>query len=121
MSNALNWFEIPASDIKRAVKFYGTILGVELSIAEMMPGYKMAMLPAEEGVGGGIVQGEGYTPSAVGALVYLNAGEDLAVALSKVESAGGKILVPKTNIGENGFFAFVLDTEGNKVGLHSMN
>ena len=120
MSNALNWFEIPAADIKRAVKFYSTILGTELEISDMMPGYQMAMLPAEDGVGGGIVQGEGYTPSAEGSMVYLNAGEDIDVPLGKVEGAGGKILVPKTSIGENGFFAYFLDTEGNKVGLHSM-
>lgn len=120
MSNALNWFEIPASDIKRASKFYGTILGADLAIAEMMPGYQMAMLPAEDGVGGALIQGEGYTPSAEGAVVYLNGGQDLAVALGKVEGAGGKILAPKTDIGENGFFAYILDSEGNKVGLHSM-
>lgn len=120
MSNALNWFEIPASDIKRASKFYGTILGAELMIAEMMPGYQMTMLPAEDGIGGGIVQGEGYTPSAEVSMVYLNAGENLDVPLAKVEGAGGKILVPKTGIGENGFFAYFLDSEGNKVGLHSM-
>ena len=69
---------------------------------------------------GGIVQGEGYMPSAEGSMVYLNGGEDLDVPLGKVEGAGGKILVPKTDIGENGFFAYFVDTEGNKVGLHSM-
>jgi predicted enzyme related to lactoylglutathione lyase len=121
MSNALNWFEIPAMDIKRAVKFYNTILGVELEISDMMPGYQMAMLVAEGGAGGGIIQGEGYTSSTEGSLVYLNGGEDLAVALAKVEGAGGKVLAPKTDIGDNGFFAYFLDTEGNKVGLHSMS
>ncbi len=121
MSNALNWFEIPASDIKRAAKFYGTILGADLTIAEMMPGYQMAMLPAENGIGGALIQGEGYTPSAEGSVVYLNGGEDLAVPLGKVEGGGGKVLVPKTDIGENGFFAYILDSEGNKVGLHSMS
>jgi predicted enzyme related to lactoylglutathione lyase len=121
MSNALNWFEIPATDIKRAVKFYSTVLDVELEISDMMPGYQMAMLMAEGGVGGGIIQGEGYTPSTEGSVVYLNAGEDLAMALAKVEGAGGQVLVSKTDIGENGFFAYFLDTEGNKVGLHSMS
>lgn len=120
MANALNWFEIPASDIKRAAKFYGTILGADLTVTEMMPGYQMAMLPAEDGVGGALIQGEGYAPSTEGSVVYLNGGEELAVALGKVEGAGGKILVAKTSIGENGFFAYILDSEGNKVGLHSM-
>ncbi len=120
MGNALNWFEIPAEDIKRAAKFYGTILGAELQIGEAMPGFHMAMLPHEDGVGGAILQGEGYTPSTEGSLVYINGGDDLAVALGKVEAAGGKVLMPKTSIGENGFMAFFLDTEGNKIGIHSM-
>jgi len=119
MSNALNWFEIPATDIKRAVKFYSTVLGVGLEISEPMPGFQMAMFPAEDGVGGDIVQGEGYTPSTEGSVVYLNAGEDLALALAKVEDAGGQVLVPKTGIGENGFMAYFKDSEGNRVGLHS--
>ena len=120
MLNALNWFEIPASDINRAAKFYSTVLGAELEIAEMSPGYLMAMLPSEDGVGGALVQGEGYAPSKEGTVVYLNGGEDLALPLGNVEAAGGQVLVPKTDIGENGFFAYILDSEGNKVGLHSM-
>jgi hypothetical protein len=120
MLNALNWFEIPASDINRAAKFYSTVLGAELEIAEMMPGYLMAMLPSEDGVGGALIQGEGYAPSTDGTVVYLNGGEDLALPLGKVEAAGGQVLVTKTDIGENGFFAYILDSEGNKVGLHSM-
>jgi predicted enzyme related to lactoylglutathione lyase len=120
MSNALNWFEIPAADIERAAKFYGTILAAELEIGEMSPGYLMAMLPAAEGgVGGGLVQGEGYVPSTVGTLVWLNGGDDLSVVLSRVEGAGGKILMSKMSIGELGFAASFLDIEGNKVGLHS--
>jgi len=120
MANALNWFEIPASDIKRAMKFYSTIFGVEMSSMEAMPGFTMAMFPAEDGVGGAVLQGEGYTPSTEGTLVYLNGGEDLSAVLNKVEGAGGQVLMPKTDIGENGFMAFFKDTEGNKVGLHSM-
>ena len=121
MSNALNWFEIPASDINRAAKFYGTVLGAELEIGEeMMPGYFMVMLPSEDGVGGALIQGEGYAPSTEGTVVYLNGGEDLALPLGRVEAAGGQVLVPKTDIGENGFFAYILDSEGNKVGFHSM-
>jgi predicted enzyme related to lactoylglutathione lyase len=120
MANALNWFEIPATNIQRAMKFYGTIFGVEMSSMEAMPGYTMAMFPAEGGVGGAILQGEGYAPSTEGTLVYLNGGEDLSAVLDKVEGAGGQILMPKSDIGENGFVAYFKDTEGNKVGLHSM-
>lgn len=72
------------------------------------------------GVGGGIVQGDGFEPSTKGTLVYLNGGEDLSVPLSKVENAGGKIIMPKTAIGANGFMAQFIDTEGNRIALHSM-
>ena len=81
------------------------------------------MLPADMqngGIGGGIVQGDGYVPSAEGVLIYLNGGEDLNGPLSKAEQAGGKILLPKTSIGGNGFMALFFDTEGNKIALHSM-
>jgi predicted enzyme related to lactoylglutathione lyase len=121
MTNAINWFEIPATDFARAKKFYETILGV--AITEMPhPRFKYGMLPAdmEKGVGGGLVQGDGYKPSADGSLIYLNGGDDLSAALSKVEKAGGKILLPKTSIGPNGFMAHFIDTEENKVALHSM-
>ena len=62
---------------------------------------------------------DGVEPSDQGTTVYLNAGHDLGVHLARVEKAGGKVLMPKTDIGENGFMAQILDTEGNKVALHS--
>jgi predicted enzyme related to lactoylglutathione lyase len=121
MKNALNWFEIPATDIERAAMFYCAIPDTKLAIGEMSPGFLMAMLPADEGaVGGAIVQGEGYEPSTEGSLVWLNGGDDLNVVLNRVEAAGGKVLIPKMSIGEHGFAASFLDSEGNKVGLHSM-
>ena len=120
MANALNWFEIPAADYARAVKFYNTVLDCELQAWDMGDDAEMAMFPAEDGVGGGVIKAEGYTPSSEGSVIYLNAGPDLSVALARVEAAGGQVLLPKTSIGENGFIAFILDTEGNKVGLHSM-
>ncbi len=120
MANALNWFELAATDINRAAKFYCTVLDIELNPAEMMKGFMMVMFPAEDGVGGGVVQGEGYSPSAEGAVVYLNGGEDLSVPLGRVVGAGGQVIAPKTDIGEFGFIAFFIDSEGNRVGLHSM-
>lgn len=120
MTNSINWFEIPVLDFARAKKFYETLYGAD--IMEMpFPNGKYGMLPCDmqNGVGGGIVQGEGFEPSDKGTLVYLNGGEDLSTPLSKVESAGGKILLPKTAIGPNGFMAHILDTEGNKIALHS--
>lgn len=85
-------------------------------------GMKSAFFPADlqNGIGGCIIEGQGYEPANKGSLVYLNGGDDLSVPLSKVEAAGGKILMPKTAIGPNGFMAHFNDTEGNKVAFHSM-
>lgn len=121
MTNAINWFEIPVTDFDRAKKFYETILGGKIMEMPFQNG-KYGMLPCDmqNGVGGGLAQGEGFEPSDKGTIVYLNGGEDLSGSLSKVESAGGKIIMPKTSIGENGFMAHFIDTEGNRVALHSM-
>src|SRR3981189_3667470 len=119
MKNAISWFEIPVKNFDKAKKFYETVLGAEMQLMEAM-GMKSAFFPADlqtGGIGGCIMQGEGYEPSSTGVLVYLNGGDDLAVPLSKVEAAGGKILLPKTAIGLNGSMAHFTDTEGNKVGL----
>lgn len=121
--HAVHWFEIPVAEIDRAAKFYSTILGVDMKPVEMAHGVKMAVFPNNEGpdaVHGALVQGEGYIPSDKGTLVILNAGEDLSQALSKVERAGGEVLLEKFSIGEHGFIAYLRDTEGNKVALHSM-
>lgn len=122
MKNAINWFEIPVTDFDRAKKFYETILGVE--VMEMpFPNGKYGMFPADMmngGVGGGLAQGEGFVPSDKGTVVYLNGGDDLSLPLSKVAQAGGKIILPKTSIGANGFMAHFIDTEGNRVAFHSM-
>lgn len=122
MKNAINWFEIPAKDFERAKTFYETILGGAIQVMPH-PAMKYGMLPAdmENGVGGGLVEGPGYEPSDKGPLIYLNGGDDLEVPLAKVEKAGGKILLPKTSLGPNGFMAHITDTEGNKIALHSMN
>jgi predicted enzyme related to lactoylglutathione lyase len=120
--NALNWFEISATDISRATKFYETIFGIQLRQQEMM-GLKMALFPSEDmngKVSGGLIQGPLHKPSADGAKIYLNGNPDLANALSKIEKAGGKVLMPKTKItDEIGFMAYFTDTEGNTVALHS--
>ncbi len=122
MANAINWFEIPAKDINRATTFYGKVLGADLQIMEMM-GTQMAFLPgdsAQGDVSGSLCQGEGYEPSETGALIYLSGGEDLADPLSRVEAAGGSVVLPKTKItDEIGFMAYFRDTEGNRVAFHS--
>ena len=120
MASAINWFEIPVKDFNRAKTFYETILGATMQPMEAM-GMKSAFFPAdlENGVGGCIIQGQGYEPTNKGSLIYLNGGEDLSIILSKVELAGGKIVLLKTAIGPHGFMAHFEDSEGNKVGLHS--
>ena len=122
MANAINWFEIPVKNFDQAKMFYETVLGAPLQLMEAM-GMKSGFFPADMkngDIGGCIIEGPGYEPASKGSLVYLNGGEDLSGPLSKVEQAGGKILMPKTGIGPNGFMAYFEDTEGNKVGLHSM-
>jgi predicted enzyme related to lactoylglutathione lyase len=121
-TNSLNWFEIPASDIERSRKFYETIFGIQMAPFEMEDS-QMAFFPWEAGSGkatGAVVQGSNYKPSMEGTVVYLNANPKMDGVLAKVEPAGGKILVPKTSIGEHGHIAFIMDTEGNNVGIHSM-
>lgn len=122
MENMISWFEIPAGDFARAVKFYKAILGAEIQEIDM-DGTRMGMLPSDgENLSGAIVQGTDIKPSSDGVTVYLNGGKDLQGTLNKVEKNGGKVIVPKTQISpEFGFFALFIDTEGNKLGLHSMN
>jgi predicted enzyme related to lactoylglutathione lyase len=120
MSNALNWFEIPVTDLARAKRFYGSLLQADLR-EETMNGTSMAILPYQQGgVGGALVVGPQFVPSTQGAVVYLNAGEDLDGALARVEAGGGKVVLGKTQLPKDiGSIAHFLDTEGNRVALHS--
>jgi len=122
MKSYISIFEIPATDISRAVKFYQAILDIKIEIMDM-EGMQMGLLPFEgQNVIGTIMKGEGFIPSPNGVTIYLNGGDNLQVILDKVENNGGKILVPKTLHGdESGYFAIFLDTEGNRIGLHSPN
>jgi predicted enzyme related to lactoylglutathione lyase len=122
MENLINWFEIPASDFGRALQFYKTILQIDITELDMY-GTMMGMFPSDgQNVSGAIVQGDGYSPSGNGVLVYLNGGNDLQLILNRIESIEGKIIMPKTQISsEMGYFAIFLDSEGNKMALHSMN
>jgi predicted enzyme related to lactoylglutathione lyase len=124
-SNALNWFEIPATDINRAKKFYETVFSVQMQDMGEMMGMKMAGFPSEMGNGkasGGLVQGPMHKPSTDGAVIYLNANPNIQTVIDRIEGAGGKVVMPKTQISpEIGHMAFFIDTEGNKVGLHGQN
>ncbi|UJW78833.1 VOC family protein [Hydrogenophaga sp. SL48] len=119
--HAINWFEIPVTDFARAKAFYETVLGRPIETMTMGPSTMGFLSMGPDSVGGAIVLEEGATPSRSGTLVYLNGGDDLAPTLARVEGAGGSVTVPKTDIGSGfGFFAHFIDTEGNRVGLHSM-
>ena len=122
MNSYVSIFEIPATDISRAIHFYQTILDVSIEKMEMS-GFEMGLLPYEgQAVVGVIMKGEGFQPSVDGVTIYLNAGNDLQVVLDKVAKNGGEIIMPKTpHADESGFFALFIDSEGNKMGLHSPN
>ena len=122
--NSLNWFEISVADINRAKQFYETIFGIKLELQKMMGmEMEMASFPYEPGGGkaaGALVQSQMHKPSKEGVKIYLNGNPDLSQVLSKVESAGGKVSMPKTKISDDiGFMAFFEDTEANSIGLHS--
>lgn len=120
-TNAINWFEIPVQDMGRAKKFYEQIFEIKMEESEM-PGMNYAMFPFDPKnakVAGGLAKSPMHTPGTTGSIVYLNGNPDLQNVLDRVVKAGGKITMPKTSIGQNGFMAFINDTEGNNIALHS--
>lgn len=119
--HAISWFEIPVTDFARAKAFYEAVLGRPVETMTMGPSTMGFLSTSPDAVGGAIVHGDGAAPAQSGTLVYLNGGDDLAPMLARAASAGGSVAVPKTDIGSGfGFFAHFIDTEGNKVGLHSI-
>lgn len=120
--NAANWFEIPVTDIARACTFYKTIFAIEMKIMDMGE-LKMCLFPEGPMYGALCQHAQFYSPAGEGGvLLYLNGNPDLRVVESRIEAAGGKVLVPKKMISpEHGFMAIFLDTEGNRVALHSNN
>ena len=120
--NAINWFEIPVDDFDRAKMFYERLFDYDMPVMDLGPS-RMGMLPfdhAQGGIGGAIVKVEDFLPARQGTLVYLNGGDDLTTVLKRVDDAGGKVLIEKTLItSEIGYFATILDVEGNRVALHS--
>jgi predicted enzyme related to lactoylglutathione lyase len=121
VTHAINWFEIPVTDFERARDFYSTIFDFEMP-TQQMGEHMMGFMPFEmgKGVGGAIIRGEGYMPSQDGAVVYLNGGDDLGTVLDRIEGAGGSIMMGKTLITDDiGYFALFIDSEGNRLALHS--
>lgn len=119
MQRTINWFEIPSRDFERASRFYEAVFAVKLR-RETMENTPMGVFPySDPATGGAVVKHERLRPSADGIVIYLNGGENLAEPLSRVEAAGGQVILPKTEIGPEGFIAIFADTEGNRIGLHS--
>ncbi|MBC7868342.1 MAG: VOC family protein [Gloeobacteraceae cyanobacterium ES-bin-316] len=122
--NAVSWFEIGVTDLERATRFYEIILGESL-IPMDMENIRMRMFPItdmQNGVGGALVDSGGFHKASLtdGPLIYLNGNPNLQVVLDKVTAAGGTIMVPKTAISpEYGFMGVFIDSEGNRMGLHS--
>ena len=120
-NNMVVWFEIPVSDMERAKKFYETVFEVEINIVDF-GGLLMGWFPDRgdaHGANGTLIKQESYIPSQEGALVYFNS-DDVQNEISRVEAAGGSVFQPKTQISpEHGYMAVFIDTEGNRIALHS--
>lgn len=125
MKNAISWFEIPTTDINRAQKFYEAVFEIKMQPLDLGT-TKMRMFPLDDpmdGVGGTLIDSGGFhKPSLTdGPLIYLNGNPDVQIFLDRVVKAGGKILLPKTEISpEYGFMGMFEDTEGNRIALHSV-
>jgi uncharacterized protein len=121
--NVVAWFDIPAANFSRAVTFYEKILGATLEQNKMGPN-EMAVFPYDQAnaISGCVISGAGYAPGKDGSVIYLNAVAGIDAVLAKVPVAGGKVSLGKTALPSGmGFFAHILDTEGNRVGLHSVH
>ena len=118
-NDVITWFEIPAANFERAVNFYNEIFAIDME-TNVMGGYSMAFFPVKSGIGGAIISGEGSTPCDRGPLLYLNAGDNLEHIQNRIQDAGGRVLMSKKLINEeSGYFALFIDSEGNKLALHS--
>ena len=119
MEHIVTWFEVPALDIDRAVSFYRTVFGYDMQRHDHAD-CQQAFFPFDQsGVAGALICGLGMKPCADGVIVFLDAGRDLRDPLGRVEANGGQIVKPRTDIGEHGFIAWILDSEGNRVGMCS--
>ncbi|MEP6873233.1 MAG: VOC family protein [Burkholderiales bacterium] len=119
--HAIDWFEIPVRDMDRAISFYEALLATEIR-RETIAGSALGVIKYhDDAVGGCLIQGDNVpAPSFDGALIYLNAGPSLDIALARAEALGGRITTPKVMLpGDMGCFAHIADSEGNRIGLHA--
>lgn len=118
--NPINWFDIHVSDLDRAKKFYETVFDVQLMDFPLEWGRQSAFPfdPSGKNASGALVEKKDMVPSESNTIIYFDS-EDCVTEQARVEKAGGKVVRPKMAIGEFGFIAILLDTEGNTIGLHS--
>lgn len=121
-TSAVNWFEIPVINLERATAFYQNLLATELRI-EQCSGMELAVFPYEQekGIGGALMAMPEHSPNTHGSIVYLNAGDSLNATLARLDNTGKVLLAPVALPDNMGFFAHILDSEGNRVGLHAFN
>jgi uncharacterized protein len=122
MPNQLVWCDIPVTDLDRAIRFYSALLGQPIKRQEY-PGFAIGLLPSEGRDTSGCLylpESNENKPAAAGPLVYLNCSGRLDDAVAQAESHGGKVVHAKHKIGDHGFRAVILDSEGNRIALHSM-
>lgn len=122
MNHVLTWCEIPVTDMRRAKAFYAEVLDISF-IEQEMDGNELAIFDATpEQVSGSLVRGRKYQPSETATIVYLHAGKDLTAALQRAEQKGAEVIWPKSPIGDGaqGYYAQFRDSEGNRVGLYSL-
>lgn len=122
--NPVNWFEIPVTDLKRAMDFYAKVFpNTELEVYEQSKmDMEMAIFKSDRevyGATGALVKGENMIPTTEGTTVYFFC-EDVNNQLAIIEELGATVIFPKMEIGENGFIAQFIDSEGNRIALHSM-
>ena len=116
--NRLVWFDIPVADLDRAAAFYRAVLGIPVQ-REKFGDYEFCVLDHRDGNGGCLVKEPAQISGTGGILCYLNANGRIRDAVAQVAKLGGKVLEPVHAIGPHGFRAVVLDSEGNRLALHS--
>ena len=121
MKNVINWFNLPSADFERAIQFYSSVLDIKMFRMPSPDGFENAFFsnPQEGGVSGSIGSNPEQKPRADGTTIYFDVNGRIDEVIKKVADHGGKVIMPKTNIGDFGNIAMAIDTEGNMIGFHS--
>ena len=115
MANRVTWFDVPVADLSRAIEFYSKVLDIAVEEA-----HGVAVLEhSGDDIAGCLFKSDDEKPSDSGLLLYFNVSGRLDAAMNATEQYGGKILKAKEQIGQYGYRTIVLDSEGNRIALHS--